>query len=109
MLNTSRGLAHSSRALGFPESALAERRMIGTGSLPVSAIRPANTDTIAGTEGDKTSATLITCCSVISAVTLTLTPAATNARTNGMDDSPLVFVMGILTNTFAPQPDITSA
>src|SRR5438874_5227328 len=109
MFKTSLGLAHSNRAFALPETIRAERRMIGIGSRPVSAIRPAKTDTMAGTEGDRISTTAATCCSVISAVTFTLTPAATRPRTSGMDDSPLVFVMGILTNTFWPQLEITNA
>src|SRR2546425_12351931 len=107
MFRTSLGLAHNKRALGFPDTSFAERRIIGIGSLPVSAMRPANTDTMASTDGDSTSATVATCCSVMIAVTFTLTPAATRSRIKDMDDSPLVFVMGILTNTFWPQPEIT--
>src|SRR2546427_13291553 len=102
MFKTSLGLAHNRRALGFPDTSFAERRIIGIGSLPVSAIRPAKTDTMAGTDGDSTSATAATCCSVMMAVTFTLTPAATRLRTKEMDESPLVFVIGILTNTFWP-------
>ena len=48
--------------------------MSGSGSTPVSAMRPANTDTTEGTAGLSASATPCTCSRVSRAVTLSLTP-----------------------------------
>src|ERR1700676_1072623 len=50
MLRSSRGLAHRSSAFGRLARRSSARCICGTGSTPVSAIRPANTDTIAGVE-----------------------------------------------------------
>ena len=46
-LSTSRGLAHSSSLRGIVGEDLAAAAISGTGSRPVSAIRPANTETMA--------------------------------------------------------------
>ena len=62
--------------LGHPAHIAAYLRISGIGSTPVSAMRPANTDTTDGTSGLRASATPATCFSVNSAVTLSLTLAA---------------------------------
>src|SRR2546426_12691640 len=102
MFKTSRGLAHNNRAFALPAMSPTALSIIGTGSLPVAAIRPANTATMAGTEGESTCETLATCCSVIIAVTLSLTFAATRLCISGRDEAPLVLQIGILTNTLSP-------
>ncbi len=48
MLSNSRGLAQMSSAFGFAFIAFTDAAMIGIGSRPVSAMRPANTEMIAG-------------------------------------------------------------
>ena len=48
MFSSSRGLAQSSSAFGFAAQICAASRMSGTGSTPVSAMRPAKTETMAG-------------------------------------------------------------
>ena len=53
--------------------------MIGMGSRPVSAIRPANTETNAGGPPASVATVRSTCATVISAVTLSFTPVAGKA------------------------------
>jgi hypothetical protein len=60
MFSSSRGLAHSNCARGFACRSRFASTMIGTGLTPVSAIRPANTETIAAVSGASASATLRT-------------------------------------------------
>src|ERR1035438_10745040 len=57
MLRTSRVLAQRSSALSWPSRSAPHARMSGTGSTPVSAIRPAKTETTEGTAGFRASAT----------------------------------------------------
>ena len=71
--------------------------MIGIGSRPVSAMRPANTETYAAAPGARHSITSSTCATVMSAVTLTFTPSATSRRRSGPMNSPPVLVTGIFT------------
>ena len=71
--------------------------MSGTGSRPVSAMRPAKTETTDGAPPDKALAVPLTCSSVQIAVTLSFTPLAASSATSGSADSRRVFVMGILT------------
>ena len=85
--------------------------MIGIGSRPVSAIRPAKTETKpAGPSASQLADLLDLRRAVISAVTFTLTPSAgersRDARPIG---SPCVVVTGTLTNTFSPQDAISRA
>ena len=49
MFSTSRTLAQSNSAWGRPARSFLPSRICGIGSTPVSAMRPANTDTTAGT------------------------------------------------------------
>ena len=75
--------------------------MSGTGSRPVSATRPAKTETIAGDVrrqalGDP----LRPARAVMIAVTLTTTPASASVRITGPVNAPLVVVTGIFTLTF---------
>ena len=71
--------------------------MTGTGSMPVSAIRPAKTDTIVRDEGLTAAATVSTWSSVSIAVTLSEKPSFDSREISGPADSPLVLVIGILT------------
>ena len=107
--SNSRGLAQISSAFGRPRSSSTERVMTGTGSTPVSAIRPANKDTNDATVGESTFAISATCDSVRMAVTFNCTPAFASRDTSGAAGSPRVFVMGILTNTLSPHDAISSA
>jgi hypothetical protein len=86
-----------------------DRAMIGRGSMPASAIRPAKTDRKAGAPSLTAAVTSSTCAVVKSAVTLTLTPLSESSLTNGTIDSPAVVVTGIFTYTFSPHPPITLA
>ncbi len=71
--------------------------MIGSGSTPASAIRPANTEMYEGAPSLTAAVISSTCAVVKSAVTLTFTPSSENSRTSGAIDSPAVVVTGILT------------
>ena len=77
-------------------------RMIGTGSRPVSAIRPANTEMQLGAPSATAAVISLTWRSVNSAVTLTCTPSALRSRITSASDSPRVVVTGTFTYTFAP-------
>lgn len=107
--NTSRTLAHNSSAFGNSSSSTLLAVMIGTGSLPVSAMRPAKTETTAGTSRCKTAATLLTCFNVKIAVTFNWTCSSASSLINGIDDSPRELVIGIFTYTFCCQSRIFSA
>ena len=71
--------------------------MSGTGSRPVSAMRPANTDTTDGAPPSSACATSRTWSSVQMAVTFSFTPAADSSLISARADSRLVLVTGILT------------
>ena len=74
------------RAAGAPRASA----MSGTGSRPVSAMRPANTETIAGVSGARRVDDRATCSSVMIAVTFSLHAGrATAARISGPQNSPL--------------------
>ena len=73
------------------------RAMIGTGSMPASAIRPANTDMYEGAPSLTAAVISSTWAVVNRAVTLTLIPPSANSRTSGAIDSPRVVVTGIFT------------
>src|SRR6266536_1783011 len=107
MLRSSRGLAHSNSALGRFASASRHSRMCGIGSIPVSAMRPANTETIAGVSRLSVSATSATCAMVMTAVTLSKIPSRDIRRMTGPVNWPLVVTTGILTYTFRPQAAMT--
>ena len=98
MLSSSRGLAQISSTFGYGRSSSTAAAMSGTGSRPVSAMRPAKTETQAGAPPASAAPTSRTWSSVSIAVTFTLTPArgerADQRRTDG---SPRVLVTGILT------------
>ena len=74
-----------------------ERCMIGTGSIPASAIRPAKTEMQDGAPSATAAVISSTCAAVKSAVTLTWTSASESSRTSGAIDTPPVVVIGILT------------
>jgi hypothetical protein len=74
--------------------------MIGIGSMPASAIRPANTDRYDGAPSLTAFAISLTCSVVNSAVTFTLIPLSASSRTRLAVDWPDVVVTGILTYTF---------
>src|SRR5205807_22577 len=84
--------------IGFTDSA-----MIGSGSMPVSAMRPAKTETKQGAPPFTASTTPCTCSSVNSAVTLSAIPSCDSFFTSGNALWRLVFVIGILTETCLPQ------
>ena len=69
--------------------------MSGTGSTPVSAMRPAKTETTEGTAGLSASATPATCLSVRIAVMFSFTPCFASSLMSGSEDSPREFVIGI--------------
>ena len=96
MFSTSRVLAQSSSALGWPYNRAPHARSNGIGSTPVSAMRPAKTETTDGTAGFSASATSATCVSVSRAVTFNFTPAWPSSRMSGRHESPREFVIGIL-------------
>ena len=80
MLSTSRGLAHSSSSFGSWASAASASVISGIGSRPVSAIRPAKTETTWPGPPSDAAATASTWAVVISAVTLRCTPSADSSR-----------------------------
>src|SRR5206468_4227296 len=83
--------------------------MIGNGSMPASAMRPANTETKQSGPLASALATHSTCSTVKSAVTFTLVPASTSRLSRSSVRSPLVLVTGILTLTLEPHVAICSA
>ena len=83
--------------------------MISNGSIPVSAILPANIDSIAGISGFNTLTTFFSWSKVKMAVTLQTIFLFDNFLIKSQVDSPLVFVMGIFTLTFFPQVEISKA
>ena len=72
----------------------------------MSAMRPAKTDTIAGTFGARHSATRSTCSAVMTAVTLTITRGVGERAHHGPVNAPLVVVTGIFTLTLSPHEAI---
>ena len=60
-------------------------------------MRPANTETQLGAPSRSARAITSTWFGVISAVTLTLTPASDSSRTSGARDSPVEVVTGTFT------------
>ncbi|HFB2048029.1 MAG TPA: hypothetical protein TECP_00375 [Hyphomicrobiaceae bacterium MAG_BT-2024] len=83
--------------------------MIGSGSTPVSAIRPAKTETIACAPGTIASATISTCFGVKTAVIFRIMPSLDKALITSPANTPLVLVTGTLTFTFEPQLEILRA
>ena len=71
--------------------------MIGTGSRPESAIRPANTETKDPGPSASQEAASSTWSRVINAVTFTLIPLAESRRTTSAVGSPRVVVIGTFT------------
>ena len=71
--------------------------MIGIGSTPASAMRPAKTEMYDGAPSLTAAVISSTCAVVKSAVTFTLTPSSESSRTSGAIDSPDVVVTGIFT------------
>ena len=71
--------------------------MRGSGSTPVSAMRPAKSEMMDGVSASTASTISSTCVGVKMVVTLTLMPSAESLRTNSAVDSPLVVTHGILT------------
>ena len=71
--------------------------MIGTGSRPVSAIRPANTEMMASGPPARAPAAVSTWRTVMSAVTLRCTPSSASVRTTSAVLVPRVSVTGIFT------------
>src|SRR3546814_3506163 len=94
MFSSSRGLAHSSSAFGRDRRMSRHWVITGIGSRPVSAMRPANTDTIAGVGGSRASATAATWAGGMSAVTFTTTPALDKAATGAPIKMHAVYVTG---------------
>src|SRR4029450_4263020 len=88
---------------------LSDSFIIGDGSIPLSAIRPAKTDKIDGTLGFSTATTVATGRGVGIVVMFNFTPSPANRSINGTEDSPLVFVIGILTYTLSCHSWILSA
>ena len=74
-----------------------DRVMIGSGSTPASAMRPANTEMHEGAPSLTASVISSTWAVVNSAVTFTCTPPSDSSRTSGAIDSPLVVETGIFT------------
>ena len=72
----SRGLAQISSTCGYGASSSSAAAMIGIGSRPESAMRPAKTETKRAWPSGEPARGVSTCASVISAVTFTLTPSA---------------------------------
>ena len=107
--SSSRGLAQISSAWGRACNSSTARFISGTGSRPVSAIRPAKTETNAPTSSARLSTTRATCSSVRIAVTFSFTPAAESRRTRESLGSPRVFVTGTFTKTFSPHEAISIA
>jgi hypothetical protein len=109
MFRSSRGLAQMSSAFGRARMTFTDSAMIGTGSRPVSAIRPANTEMIAESPGRRHSVTCFTCSRESNAVTFSFTPALDKRSMSGPENSRFVFVTGIFTFTFFPHEAISSA
>lgn len=107
--NTSRGLAHSNSTSGLVLVSSNASDISGTGSRPVSAIRPAKTDTTAPGVVSSARTTVLTCGSDRMAVTFNRRPSAESSRTRASELSALVFVTGILTYTFEPQDPMRTA
>ena len=80
--------------------------MIGTGSRPVSAIRPANTDTRLAVCGREAFDDCSTWSSVRMRRHIHLDPGRRETAMSGPANSPRVFVTGILTKTFGPHEAI---
>src|SRR5258708_9478551 len=74
--------------------------MIGNGSTPVSAMRPAKTDMIAGTLGERACMVGATLGSGRIAVTFNLIPSDASFFIRSNADCFLVFMIGIFTYTF---------
>ncbi len=108
-LSSSRGLAQISSAFGFAFMICTDFCMIGIGSTPVSAMRPANTEMIAGVFASSRAVMRSTWSSVMTAVTLRATPAFDKRSITAPANSRFVLVTGILTLTFLPQEAISRA
>ena len=92
------GLAQSSSSAGKGFKISSACRMSGTGSRPVSAILPANTETMAPRLDWRASATVCTWLSERTAVTLSRSPSlAKRADQRGPQLVPAVSVTGIFT------------
>ena len=89
-------IAHSNSAFGRCDNRRSASVITGTGSIPVSAMRPANTETMVRDDGLTAFATTSTCSSVSIAVTLSEKPSFESVAISGPADWPLVLVMGIL-------------
>jgi hypothetical protein len=72
-------------------------------------MRPANTDTYAGTPPSSAAALLSTCLPVMRAVTLSLIPSCESRRTRSRLEAPWVLVMGTFTKTLSAQLETLSA
>src|SRR5450755_12778 len=96
-LRISRGLAQSSSSSGYGAIVSSAAFIIGTGSRPVSATRPANTEMTAWQPPASVTVTASTWLSVMSAVTFTWTPEPLSSRTTAAVLFPRVSVTGIFT------------
>src|SRR5258707_15798505 len=97
MFSNSLGLAQISSRFLYGRSRSTDAAIIGRGSLPVSATRPAKTDTQAAGPSARQVDTSRTCCKVIRAVTFTFTPARARRRNSPYEGSRRVLVIGIFT------------
>src|SRR5438128_2548913 len=97
MLSSSRGLAQISSRLGADFKISTAADMSGTGSLPVSAMRPANTEMQQGVLAATHIETSRTCSSVITAVTFTLIPPHDSFLISSNEGCRRVLVIGIFT------------
>src|SRR3546814_12172352 len=104
MFSSSRGLAHSSSAFGRDRRMSRHWVITGIGSRPVSEMRPAHTDTIAGVDGLRASATAATWAGVMIAVTITTTPGLDNTTNGTTMKLAAVSDPGAFTQTQGPKP-----
>ncbi len=96
-LRISRGEAQISSDRGASSMMFTACAMIGIGSIPASAMRPAKTDTHEGAPSLTAAVISSTCAVVKSAVTFTFTPPSESSRTSDAIDSPNVVMTGIFT------------
>src|SRR5574344_1040946 len=103
MLNTSRVDAHNDMVPFFERQIFAVLAMIGIGSIPESARRPANTEMMFFVSGANCATAPRTWLMVKIAVTLSWMPCAESFLMSGSVGVPFVSIIGIFTNTFFPR------
>ena len=109
MFSSSRVLAQSTSAAGLAAAFLTDSSINGSGSTPVSAMRPAKIEMILGVVALTASTTSSTCAGVKIVVMLILMPSAESLRTSSAVDSPSVVTHGILTYTLSAHEAISRA